>query len=178
MPGPDYPWATYIPAGTWKPRQPHFRLTAVVLHARPLGTPEAVDQLIHDRTSAYHYIVTSTGAIIQTVPERGYAHHLGKPTSPRLGDHRTISICLDGNALTDPWPGDQVLATSRILSVLFSTRGPLPVHDAATICSPPGRIAPIHAWPWLQMHARVIRLDTPLQRIYDAMAAGLQIAEP
>jgi N-acetyl-anhydromuramyl-L-alanine amidase AmpD len=140
-----------------------------VLHARPLDTPEAVGALRDHPTYAYHYVVTETGAVIQLVPERGWTHHTDPTIEPRMCDRRTLAIALSGDPRQTQWPPEQVLGVARILSVIRAVRGHLPVRDAASICAPTGRIHPIDAWPWLDMHRLTIRIATPIDRIYDIL---------
>lgn len=183
MPGPDYPWATYIPGGTWQPRRRGARATqsrkgpqvpphSIVLHARLLDSPERIAALKADPDFGTHYVVCVSGAVIQLIPERGWCRHAGPVTVPVFSDPRSIAITLVGLPDQPSWPLDQVAAVARILSVIFSVHGHLPTADAGSIAAPPGRIHPIDAWPWLEMHARVLKLATPIERIYDAMLRG------
>jgi hypothetical protein len=173
MPGPDYPWATYLAGAEWRPRPGLHAIHAVVLHARDLSTPEMIAAMRDDHTLAYHYIALPNGAVIQMVPERGYTTHVGKTRQPTMADRYTIAIALDGEPGQATWPIDQVLAVARILSVTLSVRGVVPVRDAASICAPRGRLPEITSWPWVEMQRRILRLSTPIDRLFAAAAAGV-----
>lgn len=172
MPGPDYPWCLYFPGAQWKPRLTPSRIRSVVLHAADLPSPEALQQLIQTKPSAYHYVVTTTGAIIQLVPERGWTPALGPARTAAYADPRSIAIALDGDPQRPIWPDDQILGLSRLLSVVFSVRGQLPVRDAHNVSRFPHRFTELLSFPWHDMSSRIVRLDTPLDRLHDAAAAG------
>ena len=178
MPGPDYPWATYIPGAVWEPRPARHDLRAIVLHARPLDTPAKLQQLRGAKTGSVHYVITESGAVIQLIPHRGWCRHVGRTHDRRLSDQYTIAIALDGDPHRPSWVDHQVLAAARVISVIWSTHGHLPVRDAGNLASPAGRIPRIEAWPWLEMLSRTLRLDTPIDRIYDAMLADPQPESP
>jgi hypothetical protein len=169
MPGPDYPWATYLQGAIWQPRTPPPTIKAVILHARDLSTPAAIAQLRQDLRRAYHYLVTSAGHVLQMIPERGWAPHVGRTRRGAFPDHHTISICLDGLPHQPHWPTEQVAAVAAVLSITFSVRGQIPVRDAGNCCAPTGRIPTLDAWPWLDMAGRILRIDTPIDRIYSMM---------
>ena len=169
MPGPDYPWAVYLTGAVWHIRATVHKINAIIVHARPLDTPESVGALREHPTTAYHYVVTETGAVIQLAPERGWTTHLGPALEAKYEDRKTIGIALSGDPDQSDWPADQVTGTARLLSVIRSVRGHIPVRDAASICKPTGRIPPITAWPWLDMHRQIIRIATPIDRIYDIL---------
>jgi hypothetical protein len=169
LPGPDYPWATWLSGHPWRPRPNTTTIAAVVLHARPLPTPDDVAALLAERSSGYHYIVLRNGAILQLAPDRGWMPHCYKITRGSPPDHRTIAICLDGAPDQPSWPPDQVTSIAHVLSITYSVRGHLPVRDAGTIAAPLGRIPQLTSWPWLDMQRAIIRLDTPLHEIYNAM---------
>lgn len=169
MPGPDYPWATYITGAAWHPRPSPTRIEAVLLHAVSLRTPEDLIALRERGDAAYHYAVTDTGAVIQMVPERAWCTAVGRTTRPCYADKRVIHIALDGHPEQPLWPDDQVLACARVVGVLWSVRGRLPVRDAGNVARPHGRLPLIASWPWLQFHELIPRLETPIDVIYRNM---------
>ena len=169
MPGPDYPWATYLPGAIWQPRPGNAAIKAVVLHARHTQSPEQLAALRGDPAASYHYLVTASGGVVQFVPERGMTAAIGRVVHNAPRDRFCIHVCLQGDPQQLTWPDDQVAAVSRLLSVIVSTRGAMPVRDAANLAAPRGRFAELSAWPWIDMLRRVIRLDTPIERIYAAM---------
>ena len=169
MPGPDYPWATYIPGAQWSPRPGNAAIKAIALWAEPLHTPELVATLRLTPRRAYHYVVTAEGGVIQLVPERGMTSRLTSPRPGGLRDRYLIHIALDGTCDQAEWPIAQVSAVAALLSVITSVRGAMPVRDAFNLSRACDDIREISAWPWLAMVQRVIRLDTPIDRIYAAM---------
>jgi hypothetical protein len=172
MPGPDYPWAQYFPGATWRPRVTPSRIQSVVVHGRSLNSPQALQHLLDTQPSAYHYVVTAPGAIIQLIPERGWTPALGPARTALYADPRSIAIALDCAENQPEWPPDQTLGLSRLLSVIFSVRGVLPVRDAHNVSKFPHRFPELRTFPWHDLHARIVRLDTPLDRLHDAAAQG------
>lgn len=169
MPGPDYPWSTYIPGAQWCPRPGNAAIRAVALWAQLLDTPEQIAELRLTPDAAYHYVITREGGVIQLVPERGMTRRL---TSPRKGaprDRFLIHICLSGHPQQPAWPPDQVTAVARLLSVIVSVRGAMPVRDGANLSRAGAQAHELTAWPWLDMVRQIIRLDTPIEHIYQAM---------
>jgi len=169
MPGPDYPWATYITGAKWADRPSPTRIDAVLLHAVSLRSAEDLIALRERGDTAYHYAVTETGAVVQMAPERGWCRAVGKTTRPCYSDKRVIHIAIDGAPDQAEWPDDQVLAVARIVGVIWAVRGRLPVRDAGNVARPQGRIPEITAWPWLHMHQLIPRLETPIDIIYRNM---------
>jgi hypothetical protein len=178
MPGPDYPWALYIPGANWTRRGRSHEIRAVILHARSLQNPADLDHLRRSTGDAFHYVVTAPGAVIQMVPEGGYCHHTDPVTNPKLRDYWTLAIAVDGDPRQLDWPIDQVIAVAHILTITFSVRGVVPVRDAASIAKPKGRILPITAWPWLLMQRNILRVHEPIGDLFDRAAAGIPPPPP